>query len=362
MFNYHSVVNISDKMKNHPLFKERIKGMNFGFLSKRGYYEREDVKSQPAIMKEMGVNLVTLNLNICQDAYCSTKIYLDFEYSVGENELIEMANLLHEQGIMVLFKPCMTCLDGQAMGAVHFPETGLQIEGVRVDYRKKWFESYTSCLVYCAKLAKRMKAEGLMIGAELLGMEGYDDVDEYWFNLIKKVKEIYDGAITYEFTCTSRKRYNLNWFSELDFLSYSYYPPACPKEHLKDPENNPNFTKEQMFDYLLSRRQKMQEICQRFDNKPILFTEYGVRSTHGCIQEPYNIIYRTGYDGQEQADFMQASIEVFKAVPYWMGFCWWKWDETQNRPHYNLDPKGEGGFTIQGKPAEKVFIDANLNE
>lgn len=360
MYVYDSKVNISQRMKNHPLFQERIKGMNFGFLSKRGYYEREDVKNQPKLMKEMGVNLATLNLNICQDTWCSTKLYLDFEYSVGEEELLEMARLLHEQGIMVIFKPCMTCLDGQAMGAVRFPEMGLQIEGVRVDYRKAWFESYTSCIVYCAKLAKKMKAEGFMIGAELLGMEGGEDVEPYWFNLINEVRKVYDGAVTYEFTCTSRKIHPLKWFDELDFLSYSYYPPACPREHISDPENNPTYTKEEMFTFLLDRRQKMEEICARFNHRPILFTEYGVRSTHGCIQQPYNITYSSRYDGEEQANFMAASAEVFKEVPYWMGFCWWKWDETQYRPHYHNDPAGEGGFTIQGKPAEKVFREMKL--
>lgn len=200
MFLYEKGVKIPQNMKNHRLFQERIKGMNFGFLSKRGYYEREDVKKQPELMREMGVNLATLNLNICQDTCCSTKLYLDFEYSVGESELLEMARLLHEQNIMVLFKPCMTCLDGQAMGQVRFPDVGLQIEGVRVDYRKKWFESYKACITYCAALAEKMNAEGLMIGAELYGMEGGEGAEEYWRDLIAAVRKVYRGAITYEFT------------------------------------------------------------------------------------------------------------------------------------------------------------------
>ena len=360
MHEYDKIVNISEKMKKSPLFQQRIKGMNFGFLSKRGYYEREEVKKQPKLMKEMGVNLTTLNLNICQDTYASTKLYLDFEYSVGEDELVEMANLLHEQGIMVLFKPCMTCLDGQPMCNVRFPEMGLQIEGVRVDYRKAWFDSYTQCLVYCARLAQKMKAEGLMLGAELLGVEGGVGVEEYWRNLIAEVRKVYDGALTYEFTCVSRKSWALKWFDELDFLSYSYYPPACPRDHMDDPENNPSYTKEQMKEYLSDRKEKMHEICTRFWNKPILFTEYGVRSIHGCIQGPHNITFRAQYDGEEQANFMAASFEVFKEVPYWMGLCWWKWDETQYRPHYHEDPNGDGGFTIQGKPAEKVFKETQL--
>ena len=38
--------------------------MNFGFLSKRGYYEREDIKKQPAIMKSMGVNLKDARIEV----------------------------------------------------------------------------------------------------------------------------------------------------------------------------------------------------------------------------------------------------------------------------------------------------------
>ena len=51
-----SKVNLTEKMKNSPLIKERIKGMNFGFLSKRGYYATDEAKRQPAIMREFGVN------------------------------------------------------------------------------------------------------------------------------------------------------------------------------------------------------------------------------------------------------------------------------------------------------------------
>ena len=55
---------------------------------------------------------------------------------------------------------------------------------------------------------------------------------------------------------------------------------------------------------------------------------------------------------------MKASFEVFDKVPYWMGLLWWKWDETQNRPHYHDEEGKDKGFTIQGKPAEKIFREA----
>lgn len=80
-----------------------------------------------------------------------------------------------------------------------------------------------------------------------------------------------------------------------------------------------------------------------------------MRSAHGCIMRPYDYLWETYYDGQEQADYMEASFQTFWEIPQWMGFFWWKWDETQIRPHYYGDPNGDKGFTIQGKPAENVF-------
>lgn len=355
-----SKVNLTEKMKSSPLIKERIKGMNFGFLSKRGYYATDEAKRQPAIMRGFGVNCVTLNLNVCQEKYSSTKVFLDFEYSVGEDELVEMAKLFRAEGISVILKPCMTCLDGQPMCSVDFPAVGTQIEGVREDYRAKWFNSYEQCVLFAAALAEKMRAEALMIGAELLGVEGGwgSEVDDCWTRIIEKSREVYSGLLTYEFTFASRRRHELKWFKDLDFLSYSYYPPACPADHLFDPENNPTYTLDEIREFLSLREQKINEICARFDNKPILFTEYGVRSAHGCIQRPYNFEWRTRYDGEEQANFMKASFEVFDKVPYWMGLLWWKWDETQNRPHYHDEAGKDKGFTIQGKPAEKIFREA----
>lgn len=348
--------------RRKEIFSKRIKGMNFGFLNKRGYYETDFAKTQPELMRSLGVNCVTLNLNVCQERYSSTKVFLDFRYSAGECELLEMAQRLHDCGIMVILKPNITCLDGQAMCNVSFPEIGRQIEGIEVDYRSLWFESYTECLLCCARLAEKMNAEALLLGAELLGVEGErwgNGMDEYWLRIISEVRKIYGGALSYEFTFLSRKQYELRWFSELDFLSYSYYPPACPVEHVDDPENNPNYTREQMYDYLLPRANKIRSIIDRFQ-KPILFTEYGVRSAHGCVQRPFNFTWKTSYDGEEQANYLLASADVFKPIEQWMGFLWWKWDETQNRPHYVGEHGEDKGFTILGKPSEKAFKELEL--
>jgi hypothetical protein len=71
--------------------------------------------------------------------------------------------------------------------------------------------------------------------------------------------------------------------------------------------------------------------------------------------EPYEIETLGRYDGEQQARFMEATFRTFHDLPEWMGLLWWKWDETQYRPHYHADPAGNRGFTVQGKPAEEVM-------
>ena len=78
----------------------------------------------------------------------------------------------------------------------------------------------------------------------------------------------------------------------------------------------------------------------------------------GSLPQPnatLNFLWDTCYDGEEQANYMEASFRTVWEVPQWMGFFWWKWDETQYRPHYHTEPGVDKGFTIQGKPAEAVM-------
>lgn len=348
-----SKVNIPERFKDHPIFNTLHCGMNFGFMAKRGYYSRKEMLEQPAKMAKAGVNWTTLNANFCQEQFYSRKVFLDFNFSSGELELAEMAKAMHDNGIKILFKPCLTPLDSSWMGMVNFPDGQQQIQGVKSSYWDEWFSSFTESAKYFADFAERVKLDSIIIGAEYYGTEGRSDD---WRKVIAEVRKIYSGPITYEFTCSSRKAYSLDWFQDLDFLSYSYYPPVCAR-NAEPPvaRSNPHYTVEDMMNYLSSRKEKIISICDRFDNKPIAFTEIGVRSAHGCILNPCDYQWETYYDGEEQANYMEAIFRTFWELPQWMGMYWWKWDETQNRPQYHTDPKGDMGFTIAGKPAENVL-------
>ena len=72
-------------------------------------------------MKSMGINWTTLNINLCQEKVFSRKLFLDFKYTVTDSEIVEMTKLLHENGVRVILKPCLTSLDGASMYRVTFP-------------------------------------------------------------------------------------------------------------------------------------------------------------------------------------------------------------------------------------------------
>ncbi|MBO4305311.1 MAG: hypothetical protein J6A21_12070 [Lentisphaeria bacterium] len=343
---------VPERFKNHPLFNELHCGVNLGFLAKRGYYSRKEVLAQPELMRKTGVNCCILNANLCQETFYSRKVFLDFRYSSGEIELTDMAKALHDNGIRVILKPCLTLLDGAWMGKVNFPDS-IQIEGVKIDYWGPWFASFRESAKYFAEFSEKNQLEGYICGAEYYGTEHRDDD---WKNVIADVRSIYGGPLTYEFTCASRKAYELNFIHDLDFLSYSYYPPACG--HSKDRntyKDAPKVTLEEMVEYLQPRKARIKSICERFGNKPIAFTEIGVRSANGCIANPCDFQADTWFDEEEQANYMEAIFRTFQDIPQWLGLYWWKWDETQYRPHYHGDPRGDRGFTIQGKMAEKVL-------
>ena len=52
---------------------------------------------------------------------------------------------------------------------------------------------------------------------------------------------------------------------------------------------------------------------------------------------------------------MEAVFETFWKEPWWMGMYWWKWEEQNDRPQFRDDPRGDKGFTIDGKPAAQVM-------
>ena len=105
---------------------------------------------------------------------------------------------------------------------------------------------------------------------------------------------------------------------------------------------------------LEQRRDYLRKIAALTGMK-ILFGEIGCTSTAGAAKCPWGWQGAGGYDGKEQADFMEAAFSLYENEPWCLGFMWWKWDEQNNRPQFHDDPAGDKGFTVRGKPAQDVM-------
>ena len=350
---------IPERFKGHPIFTTRHCSVNFGFLSRRGYFARPETMAQPAKIREAGANWVTLNTHFCQETFASTRVFLDFDWSAGETELVAIIQELHKQGLHILLKPCLTNLDSSWMGSVRFPsKADQQIQGVTNSYWQTWFGSLRNCLRSYGEIAEKYGVEGIIIGAEY---NGTTDMNDEWEQTIDYVRKYYSGPLTYEFMTGEVKQRDFEWLKKLDFLSLSFYPSAAGKDW-KERNDRANWPKlppvslESMKKMLAERKAELRELSERFDNMPILFTEIGTRSCRGNVMLPWDFLTESVWDGEEQANYMEAVFQTFSDLPFWMGLSWWKWDETQtNRSHYSTDPLKDRGFTVYGKPATKVL-------
>ena len=162
---------------------------------------------------------------------------------------------------------------------------------------------------------------------------------QFWSDLIKKVREVYKGQLTYA----------ANWndeFSQIKFwdaLDYAGVDPYFPLVTGARPSVEQ--LKEVWTDWL-----KIINAWQKTINKPVLLTEIGYKSTLDAIDEPWQYTAMGELDLQMQVKCYQALLESFWDKPWFYGIYWWYWGA-----HPNMGGESNRGFTPQNKPAQEVI-------
>ena len=206
----------------------------------------------------------------------------------------------------------------------------------RSDWRA--FESsYTEMILAYAKLCEDENVDLFCIGTELTSF--VQKRNRYWYSLIKSIRKIYSGKITYAANWDS---YNtIPFWSKLDYVGIDAYFPISKKESASLEELKKgwqNYTK------------KMMELADKTQKK-IIFTEYGYRSHKSCAVEPWEHKKKGDLVNEEaQSLALQALYESIWSQNYFSGGFLW---------HWKLNPAFVGGpndadFTVQNKKAENV--------
>ncbi len=330
-----------------PAFTEVQTGVTFGFYARNGVLGSTWARDQVDRMVDANVRWVVLTPIVMQESAHTTRQYRDFEVTPNDHELYTLITYMHQQGLRVNLRPMLETQDGNGRLQVWFQPDRERIPGRISDHWARWFESMTLRSVHYARIAQDT-------GCELYGLDSELDrtIDQHgrWKQVIKAVRSVYDGPVT---SCHTTHTGLIDfdkelsradhWWRDLDMLQLSCYERASEQ---------PGSSVEEMMAMLAPHVSRFRRMAEAY-GKPISFGECGCTSSRGGAKSPSGWTSDATFDGQEQANYLEAVLRSFSPEPWWNGLYWWKWDEQNDRAQFKSDPAGDKGFTVRGKPAEE---------
>ena len=254
------------------------------------------------------------------------------ETKEGAKQYIEQ---LQKNKIKVMLKPQLWVWRGEFTGHIE------------MDTEADWKileDSYSKYILDYAQLAEEINAEIYCIGTEL--NKFISARPDYWKQLIKDVKSIYRGKLTYAENWDTFA--NIPFWSELDFIGIDAYFPLSEEKHP---------TKETLINGWKPHKNKIESLSKQL-NKQVIFTEYGYRSVDYTAKEPWDSSRKkniVNLDAQSVA--LEVLYDEFWQEDWFAGGFLWKWFHD----HDNAGGENNDRFTPQNKPVEKIVREAYLS-
>ena len=236
---------------------------------------------------------------------------------------------LQKKKIKIMIKPQIWVWRGEFTGLI---EMGNETDWTTLE------NSYSSFILEYAALAEELKADIFCIGTEL--EKFIQNRPTYWSTLIKKIKSVYKGKLTYAANWDEYKR--TPFWSALDYIGIDAYFPVSDS---KTP------TLVESLEGWEFHKPKIKATSESY-KKPILFTEFGYRSVDFAGRKPWvsdRSMNQVNLDAQTNTT--QALFETFWKENWFAGGFIWKWfidhDEVGGEKNHQ--------FTPQNKPAEALI-------
>ncbi len=239
-----------------------------------------------------------------------------------------MMQYAKENGLKVMCKPHIWVL-GQGWAG----DFNLESEAAW----ETWEAGYTKYILNHAIKADSMGIEMFCIGTEY--RIPARERPAFWRGLIKKVRNVYSGKITYASNWDNY--HTIEWWDEVDYIGVDAYFPLAEGDH---PEIGTIKSGWQPI------KNKLASLSRKWD-KPILFTEFGFQSIDGATGNHWDIDKSTVSPNLSlQADAYEATFQVFENEPWFAGGFFWKWHFTMRS-----GDRYEKEWTPQNKPAAEVI-------
>lgn len=248
------------------------------------------------------------------------------ETRLGAKQYIEE---LRKQKIKIMLKPQIWVWRGEFTGFI------------KMNTEEDWKTleaSYSKFILDYAELAQELKVKLFCIGTELeIFIANRPD---YWFNLIKEIKKIYKGKLTYAANWDEYKR--TPFWGALDFIGIDAYFPVCDRQ---------TPTVETCLNGWQKHLPEIKDNHKKY-HKPILFTEFGYRSVDYAAREPWKSDRAMNQVNLEaQTNATKALFETFWDEAWFAGGFTWKWFHN----HEKSGGTDNSRFTPQNKPAEDII-------
>ncbi len=256
-------------------------------------------------------------------------IYDDIRQWWGERKIgiQKTAECFHKKNIKVMIKPQIWIPNGF---------TG----HIKMNSEMDWIaleKNYENFILDYAKIAQSTNSEMFCIGTELNVFVTARPV--FWNQLIKKIRLIYSGKITYAENWDTFE--NVHFLESLDFIGIDAYFPLSNK---KTPEiiHLANAWK--------PIKSRIQKLSKKFDKK-IIFTEFGYQSKDFTAKEPWEHSKKSDLNLVGQQNSLAVILASFWEEKWFEGGFLWKWYDNHEQVGGNFDKD----YTVQNKPSELIL-------
>lgn len=274
-------------------------------------------------LRELGANTVALIPFAWQESPGDTAVTVGD--AVTEEHLLGGIEAAKELSLTVWVKPHVWVPETWA-GSVSMADSAAW---------SAWFRRYTEVMVHYARLAERGGADVFSVGVELRQSLAHPG----WRELIRRVREVFGGRITYVAHGVDDLR-RVPFWDRLDFATLTLYPSlgASPADSALRRE-------------VAEHRAELGDAAREL-GRELWVAELGLRSARGAQARPWESPEerRAEPDPLLQARVLDLWLEALRDGPV-DGVLLYRWF---------TDPRKGGredtDFTVQNKPAEGVLL------
>lgn len=325
----HTVENKNHRATNHYAADQKHRGMSvFGW--------RDVDKSEIDALVKNNIEWVALTPFFYQKGEDTPEMGVPEEigkWSRRDSVFLKAIERLHAKGLRVQLKPHLWMDEGWRSNVRMPSQTAW----------KTWFESYRKNMVHYAILAQQTGVELFCVGTEL--KSSLKNQPAQWRSLIREIKSIYTGKLTYAANWDGEYRL-IDFWSELDYIGIQAYHPLTKAK-------NPDLeTIKKGWDRHLNELAAL----SKEHGKPILFTEVGYKSEASATIKPwewgsaFSALYQQKSNRTQQLAF-EALFEKLWKQDWFRGTYIWQWD-TRTSPDSTFERMD---FSPRYKPAENII-------